>query len=86
MDDSQNAQSLTCSARIRLQGGAGVSGDISSARVTAMACKPLHALQGDTVSQAWCMHHETPATPLSLSQRERGRTAVIRCRELRKDK
>ena len=85
MDDNQDAQSLTCSASIRLQGGAEVSGDILPARVTAMACKPLRALQGDTVSQAWSsapripcftMHHETPAPP-ALSRKEMVRAAVF---------
>jgi flagellar hook-length control protein FliK len=70
MDDSLNAQPLTCSARPGLQ-----------ARAVSQADERSIALQGNTVTQArgsaarnpcCTMPSETPAAPPTLSQEERG--------------
>jgi hypothetical protein len=57
--------------------------DSQNAQSTTCGARP--GLRTRTNTQAWCMPHETPASPLIFSQSERVRTAAIRCRELRED-
>jgi len=44
----------------------GRSAPLQGSTVT-RACGGRIALQGNAVTQAWCMHHETPASPCRMN-------------------